>query len=41
MYQAQAGIIDYTEPFYNQKRRHYKLGGISPVHLEMLLMRCV
>lgn len=39
-HQAQADIIDYIEPFYNQKRRHYKLGNISPVQYEMKLMQC-
>ncbi|WP_041932849.1 MULTISPECIES: IS3 family transposase [Cycloclasticus] len=39
-HQAQADIIDYIEPFYNQKRRHYKLGNISPVQYEMQLMQC-
>ncbi len=33
--EAMAGIIDYIEPFYNQKRRHYKLGSISPAEYEM------
>ena len=28
--QAKADIINYIEQFYNQKRRHYKLGNISP-----------
>ncbi|WP_371807351.1 IS3 family transposase [Vibrio parahaemolyticus] len=27
------------EPFYNQKRRHYKLGNISPVQYEMNLLK--
>lgn len=39
-HQAQAVIIDYIEPFYNQKRRHYKLGNISPVQFEMQLRQC-
>jgi putative transposase len=33
-HQAIADIIDYIEPFYNQKRRHAKLGYISPVQYE-------
>nr|WP_282098425.1 IS3 family transposase [Shewanella sp. MMG014] len=37
--QAKADIIDYIEPFYNQKRRHHKLGNISPVEYEMKLMK--
>lgn len=39
-HQAQADIIDYIEPFYNQKRRHLKLGNISPAEYEMKLMQC-
>ncbi|WP_392561782.1 IS3 family transposase [Orbus sturtevantii] len=27
-------IIDYIEPIYNQKRRHYKLGFISSAKFE-------
>jgi len=37
--EAMADIIDYIEPFYNQKRRHYKLGNISPVEYEMKLLK--
>lgn len=37
--EAKADIIDYIEPFYNQKRRHQKLGNISPVEYEMKLMK--
>jgi len=37
--EAMADIIDYIEPFYNQKRRHYKLGNISPVEYEMKLRK--
>lgn len=37
--QAIADIIDYIEPFYNQKRRHYKLGNISPAEYEMRLLK--
>ncbi|TOA43607.1 hypothetical protein CGK27_22770 [Vibrio parahaemolyticus] len=37
--QAMADIIDYIEPFYNQKRRHYKLGNISPVQYEVNLLK--
>ena len=33
-HQAIADIIDYIEPFYNQKRRHAKLENISPVQYE-------
>lgn len=32
--QAIADIIDYIEPFYNQKRRHSRLGNISPNEYE-------
>lgn len=38
-HQAMADIIDYIEPFYNQKRRHYKLGNISPAQYEMKLLK--
>jgi putative transposase len=37
--QAIADVIDYIEPFYNQKRRHYKLGNISPAQYEMNLLK--
>jgi putative transposase len=37
--QAIADIIDYIESFYNQKRRHYKLGNISPVQFEQNLLK--
>ena len=37
--EAMADIIDYIEPFYNQKRRHYKLGNISPAEYEMKLRK--
>ena len=37
--QAIADIINSIEPFYNQKRRHYKLGNISPVQYEMNLLK--
>ncbi|WP_284217581.1 IS3 family transposase [Agaribacter marinus] len=30
---AKADIIDYIEPFYNQKRRHATLGNISPADM--------
>ena len=29
-----ADIADYIELFYNQRRRHSKLGNISPVEYE-------
>ncbi|GLR71646.1 transposase [Agaribacter marinus] len=32
---AKADIIDYIEPFYNQKRRHATLGNISPAEYEL------
>ena len=38
-HQAMADIIDYIEPFYNQKRKHYKLGNISPVQYEQKLLK--
>jgi putative transposase len=37
--QAIADIINYIEPFYNQKRKHHKLGNISPVQYEMNLLK--
>lgn len=37
--EAMTDIIDYIEPFYNQKRRHYKLGNISPAEYEMRLLK--
>ena len=37
--QAIADVMDYIEPFYNQKRRHYKLGNISPAQYEMNLLK--
>ncbi len=36
--QARADIFDYIEVFYNKKRRHEYLGGMSPVEYEQL--RC-
>lgn len=33
--EAMADIVDYIEPFYNQKRRHYKLENISPATYDM------
>lgn len=38
-HQAMADIIEYIEPFYNQKRKHYKLGNISPVQFEQKLLK--
>ncbi|GLR69386.1 hypothetical protein GCM10007852_02940 [Agaribacter marinus] len=32
---AKADIIDYIEPFYNQKGRHATLGNISPAEYEL------
>ncbi|WP_392560696.1 IS3 family transposase [Orbus mooreae] len=37
--QAMVDIIDYIEPIYNQKRRHYKLGFISPAEFEHNLLK--
>ncbi|HIF9095874.1 TPA: DDE-type integrase/transposase/recombinase [Photobacterium damselae] len=37
--QAIADIINYIEPFYNQKRKHHKLGNISPVQYKMNLLK--
>ncbi|KMT66021.1 IS3 family transposase [Catenovulum maritimum] len=38
--EAKIDIINYIEPFYNQKRRHYKLGNISPAQYETNLLKC-
>ena len=32
--QAKADVFDYIECFYNPKRRHSKLGYISPIEFE-------
>jgi putative transposase len=32
--EARADIFDYIERFYNPRRRHSKLGGISPMEYE-------
>ena len=32
--QARADVFDYIERFYNPKRRHSTLGGISPMQYE-------
>ena len=37
--EAMDDIIDYIEPFYNQKRQHDKLENISPVEHEMRLLK--
>ena len=39
--QAIGDIIAYIEPFYNQKRRHAKLGNISPVEYELRNVKSV
>jgi transposase InsO family protein len=31
---ARADVFDYIEVFYNRKRRHEHLGGMSPVEFE-------
>jgi putative transposase len=38
-----ADVFDYIERFYNPKRRHWTIGHISPVQLEMYsaLKECV
>lgn len=35
-----ADVIDYIESFYNLKRRHYRLGKISPNEYERRLQQC-
>lgn len=37
---AKADIFDYVEVFYNRKRRHGHIGGISPLDFEMQKMTC-
>lgn len=37
--QARCDIIDYIEPIYNKKRRHSKLGFVSPVEFENNLLK--
>jgi len=37
--QAIADIIDYIETFYNRKRRHSKLGNLSPVQYEQKMLK--
>jgi len=32
--EARADIFDYIERFYNPRRRHSTLGGLSPVEYE-------
>jgi len=32
--QARADVFDYIERFYNQRRRHSKLGYVSPMEFE-------
>jgi putative transposase len=36
--QARADVFDYIERFYNPRRRHSKLGYVSPVEYEKGLM---
>ncbi|HFT1535323.1 TPA: IS3 family transposase [Raoultella ornithinolytica] len=35
-----ADVIDYIDSFYNLKRRHYRLGNISPNEYERRLQQC-
>jgi putative transposase len=37
--EAITDIIDYIESFYNHKRRHSKLGNISPVQYEQKMLK--
>ena len=32
--EARADVFDYIEPFYNPRRRHSKLGNLSPMEFE-------
>lgn len=32
--EARADVFDYVEVFYNRKRRHEHIGGMSPVEYE-------
>ena len=36
--QARAEVFDYIERFYNPRRRHSKLGYVSPVEFEARAM---
>ncbi|WP_050118957.1 IS3 family transposase [Yersinia kristensenii] len=38
--QGIADVIDYIDSFYNLKRRHYRLGYISPDEYERRLQQC-
>ncbi|EIL3167292.1 TPA: IS3 family transposase [Escherichia coli] len=38
--QGIADVIDYIDSFYNLKRRHYRLGNISPNEYERRLQQC-
>ncbi len=38
--QGIADVIDYIDSFYNLKRRHYRLGNISPDEYERRLQQC-
>ena len=33
--EAKADVFDYIERFYNRKRRHSKIGYLSPMEFEM------
>ena len=36
--EARSDIFDYIEVFYNRKRRHEHLGGMSPVEFEQKVL---
>ncbi|HHL2501635.1 TPA: transposase [Yersinia enterocolitica] len=38
--QGNADVINYIDSFYNLKRRHYRLGNISPDEYEHRLRQC-
>jgi transposase InsO family protein len=39
-YPGIADVIDYIDSFYNLKRRHYRLGNVSPNEYERRLQQC-
>ena len=37
--EAMIDIADYIEPFYNQRRRHFILGNLSPAEYELMYQK--